>query len=589
MVFHDGWNGAGVSTKRVVLSILLLGSLLLTALPIGAMAEDLEKRPPVRKELPGFVDFVYDLDISNYRFPLSAVYNGRLYAFWMSKLELNNDTIEKAQIWTMSMDDRNGKYDNKSFDAPVLFTPDPNDKTGASNMWPTPIVFNNKLYLFWASSDTNSMPANSVGSTVIIYRTLDGANWTQTNALASTPGNDGTHWDDMRPWGQIYNDKLYLVWTRTVQTDTVTYTKIVGRVFDGTTWGDLMDLSLSSNTTLCDAPFMSIYKTSIYLVYHAKNMVTSDIDVMLTVYNGLKWSTPTSIYHVQNPASGYISTPRLTVYNNPINHKEELWGIWETYGGAAVARSPLDCDIVGRVFDGTSWGDPFEATPPTDKGLDLNPWIYAFNNKVYVVWESLDPSTKDGTDSDIVMKVYDGESWTDIVLLSRPGDRDVLDNAAEHNLGTDDQVSVGVYNNKLYAMFRSWDNVTGRDGSRDIIVRYITDYDNDGDGYMDGQDAFPLDPKEWKDTDGDGCGDNKDVYDNDPARCVKSSTGSGNEGPFAWLVCLVIVLFMGLVAALIYAFERGGKHKKKDGAPIEEDEDGPAPPPATKEAAPEEE
>lgn len=40
--------------------------------------------------------------------------------------------------------------------------------------------------------------------------------------------------------------------------------------------------------------------------------------------------------------------------------------------------------------------------------------------------------------------------------------------------------------------------------------------DTDGDKVIDGQDAFPLDPKEWKDTDHDNLGDNSDTdIDND--------------------------------------------------------------------------
>ena len=37
--------------------------------------------------------------------------------------------------------------------------------------------------------------------------------------------------------------------------------------------------------------------------------------------------------------------------------------------------------------------------------------------------------------------------------------------------------------------------------------------DTDGDGYPDGDDAFPNDPTEWADTDGDGVGDNADACD----------------------------------------------------------------------------
>ena len=577
--------------SRSVLSVLAIFILLTVSMMPVINAASLEKRPAMREELPGFVDVVYDQNITDYRFPLATEYHGKLYFFWMSKIKFNNGTIAKAFIYGRSMDGRNGKYNNKTFDDPILFTPNPNDLIGVSNMWPTPIVYKDRLYLFWSSGDSNSKPSGSVGGTDIIYRVLDGTNWSVNNELVSIPGKDGTAWEDARPSGLIYNDKLYLVWTRTIIETSLTYTKIVGRAFDGQAWGDLKELSVPSNITVCDSPFMTVFKTNIYLVYHTLNAVTRDIDIMLTVFDGIKWSTPTSIYHVASPASEYISTPRLAVFNNPVTNKEEIWGVWVTFGGAAVARSSTDWDIVGRVFDGSKWGDTFEITPPTDKGGDLNPGVYSINNRIYVIWESLDPTTKDGQDPDIVMKINDGEGWSDVQIVSRSGDRDFLDKNGEHNLGKDDQLSVGVYNNKLYAMFRSWDNVTGRDGSRDIIVRYITDYDNDGDGYMDSRDAFPLDPKEWKDSDGDGCGDNKDAYSKDPTRCVKSSTGSGNEGPFAWLVCLVIVLFMGLVAALIYAFERGGKDKKKDEAPIEEeeDEDGPAPTPATKEAAPEEE
>ena len=41
----------------------------------------------------------------------------------------------------------------------------------------------------------------------------------------------------------------------------------------------------------------------------------------------------------------------------------------------------------------------------------------------------------------------------------------------------------------------------------------ICDYDDDGDGFIDNQDSFPLDPTEWKDTDNDNIGNNADSDD----------------------------------------------------------------------------
>lgn len=41
------------------------------------------------------------------------------------------------------------------------------------------------------------------------------------------------------------------------------------------------------------------------------------------------------------------------------------------------------------------------------------------------------------------------------------------------------------------------------------------DLDDDNDGYLDSDDEFPVDPKEWQDTDGDGVGDNADAFPSD--------------------------------------------------------------------------
>jgi hypothetical protein len=56
------------------------------------------------------------------------------------------------------------------------------------------------------------------------------------------------------------------------------------------------------------------------------------------------------------------------------------------------------------------------------------------------------------------------------------------------------------------------------DGKPDWVIgdatsRYDQDQDDDNDGVMDADDAFPLIPTESVDTDGDGIGDNTDVDD----------------------------------------------------------------------------
>ena len=50
----------------------------------------------------------------------------------------------------------------------------------------------------------------------------------------------------------------------------------------------------------------------------------------------------------------------------------------------------------------------------------------------------------------------------------------------------------------------------------------IIDIDSDGDGTLDGDDAFPNDPNEDTDSDSDGVGDNSDAFPNDPTETMDS-------------------------------------------------------------------
>tara|TARA_B100000925_G_scaffold80175_2_gene56876 strand:+ start:3602 stop:6499 length:2898 start_codon:yes stop_codon:yes gene_type:complete len=68
----------------------------------------------------------------------------------------------------------------------------------------------------------------------------------------------------------------------------------------------------------------------------------------------------------------------------------------------------------------------------------------------------------------------------------------------------------------------------------DTIGSSNRDQDSDDDGWLDGEDAFPLDPTEWSDTDRDGCGNNADEYPLDPNECADSDKDgyADNEDAF---------------------------------------------------------
>ncbi len=60
------------------------------------------------------------------------------------------------------------------------------------------------------------------------------------------------------------------------------------------------------------------------------------------------------------------------------------------------------------------------------------------------------------------------------------------------------------------------------------------DDDDDNDGYLDPDDAFPTDPTEWADTDGDGVGDNSDICNGHDDR----SDGDRDGTPDGCDICL---------------------------------------------------
>ena len=75
-----------------------------------------------------------------------------------------------------------------------------------------------------------------------------------------------------------------------------------------------------------------------------------------------------------------------------------------------------------------------------------------------------------------------------------------------------------------YACAIDWEDTDGNGTpDRDIVKCWgntPTVPDLDVTSSAQGEDAFPLDPSEWRDTDGDGVGDNADAFPNDPFETV---------------------------------------------------------------------
>jgi subtilisin family serine protease len=95
-------------------------------------------------------------------------------------------------------------------------------------------------------------------------------------------------------------------------------------------------------------------------------------------------------------------------------------------------------------------------------------------------------------------------------------------------------------------------------------IANIDDTDDDNDGVLDGDDAFPLDPTESADTDGDGIGDNADLFPNDPLETVDTDgDGIGDNGDAFPLAHAILELPGIMTGALICDAGLGASTKEK--------------------------
>ena len=105
------------------------------------------------------------------------------------------------------------------------------------------------------------------------------------------------------------------------------------------------------------------------------------------------------------------------------------------------------------------------------------------------------------------------------------------------------------------------------DGIADVF-----DQDDDGDGVYDGQDAFPLDPAEWRDSDGDGIGDNADpdkgALDGDTRRSIELLGLIGLS-----LIVLLATLIIVIILTVFLYFREKRSIATEDEETIEEEEE----------------
>ncbi len=516
----------------------------------------------------GFVDMTFDLNQEDYREPAAAEYRGTLYVAWVSKepnpdLPHGNGTqvLSSRVLFVRGFNDTNGRPERA---APVLLTPGSSDTLGHGNHAPTLVTYQDRLYMFWQSNDAAQKPDGSGFDTDILLRTFDGTAWSPPT-MASEEGPRGAA--DFSVTAAVHQGRLVLAWSRNVLATAgngSSFGEIVTRTFDGNAWAPATVISPPTARDVNDYPSLAVLGDRLHAVWARRTLEDGRAEVLWAWTEGRGWSTPVAVQSQSETGRAYSPTPRLAVYNDPVTGTRDLYLVSTVLGDGAVRSAPDDLDIVVRRLQGGlgTWGAPVELTARTDRGLDENPSLgVGGDGRLYAAWETLDDTTADGQDRDLVARAYDGRQWGPATPVSRVGDRDAV-GWQERNLGDDEQLRLVVYRNKIAALFRTWDDVTGRDGRRDVILRYLSEYDNDGDGYLDREDGCPADPGEHADSDRDGVCDGDDPRPLDPTifHWTQIETPEEAQGITPQTVGLGLIA-IGLLVAGVLAIMLSGRSR----------------------------
>ncbi|MCK4757034.1 MAG: hypothetical protein KAS67_01140 [Thermoplasmata archaeon] len=121
-----------------------------------------------------------------------------------------------------------------------------------------------------------------------------------------------------------------------------------------------------------------------------------------------------------------------------------------------------DMDIVMKSYDGETWESSVEVSSIDNDGGDSSPSSAVFDGKLYVAWATNDGGESTGDDWDIVIRCYDGSGWGDVAEVTDAEDT-----------GDDYSPQLCVFSGKLYLAWQSWDNSTSDGDDADIVLKYL--------------------------------------------------------------------------------------------------------------------
>ncbi len=311
------------------------------------------------------------------------------------------------------------------------------------------IEFDDSLYMIFSSTN----PDITTGTdTDIVVKSYDGNSWKSPVELSSLDNDQA----DASPSSVVFNGNLYVAWsTNDMNDSTGNDWDIVFCYYDGTNWGEVQEVTDAGDTGDDYSPQFCVFSGKLYLAWQSWDNSTSDgddADIIVRSFDGNVWS------QIPKPMVGDLGndySPQLIVFGN------EMYLIWTTDDKVA---NGTDFDIVARPFDGTQWNPVMELTSTEDTGDDQHPYACLHDGSLYVGWQTADDNTGTGKDDDIVLRWYDGSTWSDILELTSS---EIL---GHKDTGSDAFPYLTSFDGQLHLLWQSNDPITTNGSDFDIVI-----------------------------------------------------------------------------------------------------------------------
>ncbi|NQX60307.1 dockerin type I domain-containing protein [Paenibacillus qinlingensis] len=299
--------------------------------------------------------------------PKMAVLNGTLYASWSESNGTNGQIRVKKYA--------NGSWVTADNNTPL------NKDANKDAIYPTPLVFNNELYVVW--QEVSSMYQIRISK-------FNGTTWSSVDGGGANGINVNVNDNARNPKPIVYNNELYVIWDEA-------YGSLRVKKYSGSSsWSPVNGggSPLNKDTTQAGQNAeVALHDGKLYVTWSESNSTSGKV-VWVKSYDGSSWNFVSGIPNtgLNIDSTKWANIPTLASYNN------ELYVAWSE-----------DNQIRVKKYDGVNWTLIDGGSGISYSGINAFaglPRMTVFDDNLYLIWQ-------EGLgNSHVRVKQYDGQTWT---------------------------------------------------------------------------------------------------------------------------------------------------------------------------------